>query len=135
MNKINPLYIFAFFGFMAILMIFEGMKLEGKIAEQAQTNIQKQALGEKLQSLRQQWNDAQAAQKKIDAVLGLKQLADRVKTREKKADIYKVVVENLDAGEIDTLTAKLLNEAITVKTLSLTRNGDKNVTAAWEFAL
>jgi len=135
MNKINPLYVLGFFVFMALLMIMQSVKLENKISEKAQANAAMQTVGKKLASLKEQWQDPKAAQKKIDAVLGMKRLASNVKTREKKGGVYSVVVAGLSAGEIDTLSAKLLNETLNVKSLKLTRNGDKNVTAAWEFEL
>lgn len=135
MTKINPLYLFAFFLFMALLMIYQSARLETKIVRQAETNAQTQTLGKRIASLKQQWKAPGEAQKRIDAVLGLKTVAPKVKTRQKEAGVYKVVVADLSAGELDKLCTKLLNEALPVKSLTLTRNGDKSVTAAWEFAL
>ena len=135
MNKINPLYALGFFVFMAVLMMIQGVRLEGKIAKKAQENAATQMLGKRVASLKKEWKDPQEAQKKIDSVLGLKLLAPKVRTREKKGGIYKVVLEELSANELDKMSAKLLNETLRVKSLKLTRNGDKNVTAAWEFEL
>lgn len=135
MNKINPLYVFGFFAFMALVMIVQSVRLEGKIAAKAQENAATQALGKRVASLKGQWKDPQEAQKKIDSVLGLKMLAPKVQTREKKGGTYKVVLQELSASEIDKMSGKLLNETVRVKSLKLSRNGDMNVTAEWEFEL
>lgn len=135
MNKINPLYVFGFFAFMVLLMMFQSTRLEKRISSKAQANAQMQETGKKVASLQSLWKDPQAAQKKIDNVLGLRQLTPKVKTKEKKGGVYTVVVAELSAKEIDKLTAKLLNETVRVKSLKLTRNGDTNVTAEWEFEL
>lgn len=135
MNKINPLYIFGFFTMAALLMVYRSSALEADIAAQAQANAAMQAEGKMLAALKAQWKDPQAAQKKIDAVLGLRQLKNKVGTREKKAGVYTVELKALSARQLNTMSGKLLNEAVSVKSLKLTRNGDKNVTAVWEFEL
>lgn len=135
MNKINPLYIFGFFAFMALLMIYQGGRMENKISAKAQENAAVQVLGKKIAALKSQWKDPDVAQKKIDAVLGLSQLKRKIAKREKKGGIYSVVVNEISSSELDTMTAKILNETISVKSLKLTRNGDRNVTAEWEFML
>jgi hypothetical protein len=135
MSKINPLYILGFFLFMALLMIYQNSAMEKKIALKAQENAATQMLGKKVAALKSQWKDPKAAQKRVDAVLGLRQLKSKVTKRQKKARVYYVTVSELSARELDTLSAKLLNETVIVKSLKLTRNGDRNVTAEWEFAL
>lgn len=135
MNKINPLYTLGFFVFMALLMIVQSVRLEEKIAKKAQENAATQTLGKRVASLKKQWNDPKEARKKIDSVLGLKLLAPKVKTHRKKGGTYKVVFQDLSASELDKMSTKLLNETLRVKSLKLTRNDDKNVTAVWEFAL
>ena len=135
MNKINPLYIFAFFTLMAVFMIYENHRMEQKISAKAQANAATQMLGEKVASLKSRWKDPEAARKKIDKVLGLRMLASKVTVRERKRGIYKVVVSELKAREVDTLVTKMLNETLTVKTLKIVRNADKNATVAWEFVL
>lgn len=135
MNKINPLYIFGFFAMAAVLMVYRSSAIEADIAAQAQTNAGMQIEGKKLAALKAQWKDPQAAQKKIDAVLGLRQLKNKVDTREKKAGVYTVELKALSAQQLNMMSGKLLNEAISVKALKLTRNGDNNVTAMWEFEL
>ncbi len=135
MNKINPLYIFAFFTLMAVFMIYENHRMEQKISARAQANAATQMLGEKVASLKSRWKDPGSARKKIDKVLGLGMFASKVKVRERKRGVYKVVVSELKAREVDTLVTKMLNETLTVKTLKIIRNADKNATVAWEFAL
>lgn len=135
MNKINPLYIFGFFAFMALLMMYQSGRMENKISAKAQENAAAQILGKKIAALKSQWKDPEVAQKKIDAVMGLRQLKPKVETREKKGGIYHVVVNEISSSELDTMTAKILNETISVKSVKLTRNGDRNVTADWEFIL
>ena len=135
MNKINPFYILGFFVLMALLMMYENHHMEQKISAKAQANAATQILGKKVASLKSRWKNPKQAQKKIDAVLGLKQFSSKVRKRVKKSGVYKIEVAELNAREVDTLVTKLLNETVSVKSLKIVRNGDKNVTVDWEFAL
>ena len=135
MNKINPLYILGFFVLMAVLMMYENHRMEQKISAKAQQNAATQLLGKKVASLKARWKDPKAAQRKIDAVLGVKPFESKVTKRQKKNGTYKVRVAELDARAVDTLVTKLLNETVSVKSMKIVRNGDKNVTVDWEFVL
>lgn len=115
MSKINPLYVFAFFSFMAVVMMFQSGSLERKISQKAQQNAATQQLGKKIASMKNEWKDSKTALKKIDAVLNLKSLGAKVKSRERQGGSYKVVLAELNAREVDSLFAKLLNETVNVK--------------------
>lgn len=135
MNKFNPLYILGFFVFMAMLMMYQSARMESRISVKAQENAATQMVGKRVAALKSQWKDAQAAQKKIDAVFGLSQIKSKVTSREKRAGVYHIVVSEISGRDVDTITSKLLNETISVKSLKFTRNGDRNVTVDMEFAL
>jgi len=135
MNKINPLYLLALFAFAALVLVVQTNALEDRISRQAQENAATQKLGKKIMALKSDWKESAASAKKIDAVLGLRELSARVTSRERKGGVYKVVLSELNAREVDTLFAKLLNETLSVKSIDLVRNGDRNVSVTWEFSL
>lgn len=135
MNKINPLYLLGLFSFAALVLIIQGGILEERIAQQAQENAATQKLGKQIAALKTDWKDSAASVKKIDAVLGLRELSTKVSSRERKRGVYKVVLSELDAREVDTLFAKVLNETVSVKSVNLVSNGDRNVSVTWEFNL
>lgn len=135
MNKFNPLYVFAFFAVVALLLIARSAGLESSISEQAQKNASTQRLGKQIAALKADWKDSTVARKKIDAVLGLRSLGARVKSRERSGGTYKVVMTDLNARELDTLFSKMLNETVSVKSMKWQRNGDQNVSVTWEFEL
>lgn len=135
MSKFNPLYVFAFFAVAALLLIARSAGLESSISEQAQKNASTQRLGKQIAALKADWKDSTVARKKIDAVLGLRSLGARVKSRERSGGTYKVVMTDLNARELDTLFSKMLNETVSVKSMKWQRNGDQNVSVTWEFEL
>lgn len=135
MNKINPLYTLGFFVLMAVVMIYQNSAMEEKISEQAQANAETELLGKQIAALKSQWKDSGAATRKIDAVLAQRAIAPKITSRTKKGGEYHVQVSELNAKALNTLTAKLLNESVPVKSVKMVRNGDKNVTVDLEFAL
>ncbi len=135
MNKIHPLYILGFFVLMVFFMVYESARTEEKISLKAQENARTQLLGKKIASLKERWKDPAKARKKIDAILAAKPFAAKVRRREKKQGLYKIRIVELDARSLDRLTGKVLNETLTLKSMKMVRNGDKNVTVDLEFVL
>lgn len=135
MNKINPLYTFAFFAIMALFMIFQSSGMDRKITEQAQQNAETELLGKQMGTLKARWKNTAEATRKIDSILTQKKIAGHVKSKVKKQNVYTVRVSELSGTQLDWLSAKILNETLPVKSITMVRNDDKNVTVDLEFAL
>ena len=135
MNKINPLYLFAFLALVALFMVYQNTHVQSKIVLTAQKSAQIERVGKHIKVLKQQWKNPKRAQKRIDTILLQHAFKPHVVKKERKKGLYKIELKGLTALQLDKLVNKLLNEPLNVKKIKMTRNGDKNVSAYMEFNL
>ena len=135
MNKINPLYLFAFLVLVALFMVYQNSRIESKIVLTAQKNAQLERTGKHIKMLKQQWKNPKKAQRRIETVLSQHMFKKNVVKKERKKEIYKIELKELTAVQLDKLINKLLNESLSIKKIKMTRNGDKNVSVYMEFNL
>ncbi len=135
MNKINPLYLFLFFAFVALFMAYQSSQTELKTAYAAQKNSQLERTGKQIMSLKDQWNNPQKAQKRIDSIISQRAFAKKITKKEHKKGKYRIEFKGLGAAQLDNLTTKLLNESLIINSLKIVRNNKKELIVVMEFAL
>lgn len=133
MNKINPLYMLAFFIFIALLSFVMSYNQKIEIAQMAQKNALLEQEGEKISALKSQWSDAKKSKKRIDKVL--RRYSDYIGEKGIKKGIYFMELNNLDKRHLDGFVNTMLNESVTLKRLSIARISDKNATVVMECRL
>jgi hypothetical protein len=135
MNKINPLYLFAFLVLVALFMIYQNSRIQSKMLLATQKSAQLERTGKHIKTLKQQWKDPKKAQKRIDTVLSQHIFKSKVVKKERKKGLYIIELKELTEVQLDKLTNKLLNEPLSIKKIKMTRNGDKSVDVYMEFSL
>jgi Tfp pilus assembly protein PilN len=135
MNKINPLYLFAFLVLVVLFMVYQNSRMQSKIVLTAQKNIQLERTGKHIKTLKEQWKNPKKAQKRIDAILSQHIFKTKIVKKERKKEVYKIELKELTAAQLDSLVNKFLNEPLSVRKIKMTRNDDKNVSVYMEFIL
>ena len=135
MNKINPLYLLLIFTSVALFMVYQTANVENKTAHAIRSNTVLEQTGKHVKVLKDHWKDPKESQKRIDAILNKHAFKQKVSKKEQKKGTYYVQLDALTATELDKLTNKFFNESVSIKKMTMIRNGDKNVTVSLEFSL
>ncbi len=135
MNKINPLYLLLIFASIALFMVYQTAHIENKTAHMIQSNTVLEQTGRHVKVLKDHWKNPKESQKRIDAILGKPAFKQKLRKKEQKKGTYYVQLDALTAIELDKLTNKFFNESVSIKKMTMIRNGDKNVTLSLEFSL
>jgi len=135
MNNINPLYLLLFFTSVALFMIYQTSNMEKKTAYVIQQNTTLEKSGQYVKTLKDRWKNPKESQKRIDAVLALREFKAKVTQKSYKKGIYHIELKELSSLQLDKFNNKILNESVSIKKMSLLRNADKTVTLIMEFIL
>jgi hypothetical protein len=132
-NKVNPIYLLAFFIFVALLMIYQNSKMQTKIIQTARESVEIEQDGSYIQGLKTRWKDSKTMQKRLDTVLS--RFSKQITSKENKRNVYTIKADSLDATQADKLINALLNEALVVQKLSLEKTSKTAVSMLVEIAL
>ncbi len=135
MNKINPLYILGFFVLVLVTMIIQNMSMQTKIAEASQQVSVIKQVGQEISALKKHWKDPTQAKKNIDLLLSNRAFKAKVTKQEKKANIYKIALKDMDAATLDKFMSKVLNEYVVIKKISIDRVAESKISIAMEIEL
>ena len=133
MNKINPLYMLVFFVVVAFLMVYKSIQVQNKIVQTARHNVQTEYDGSYIKSLKDRWKNPKEMQKRLDKVLS--RFTKQVTSKEKKRSIYIIKANVLNGQSADKFVNALLNEAITLKKITLERTSKTTMSMIMEVAL
>ena len=132
MNKINPLYVLAFFAFMAILMIVKSTSIQENIIEVAQKNALLESDGKYVSGLKSKWKDSKKSKKRVERVLFHSAFKDNIVSKNLTRGIYKIHLENLSVRTLDSFVNKMLGESVEIRSLQIDRMSDKNASLVME---
>ncbi len=134
MNKINPLYLLVFFLLALVLMVYKVGNTESKILSGTQHIAHYEADGKQIEQLKNRWKEASLMQKRVETLLSHKPFAPFVSQKESIKGGYLIKLEGVDNVTLDTFVNKLLNEAVALKSLEITRASETNASVAVECA-
>jgi len=135
MNKINPLYILGFFVFVLLLMIYQNVKMQDKIVTATQQVSVVKQVGQEIASLKKHWKNPTQAQKNIEALLNNRAFKTHVSKKEKKSNLYKIELKDINAATLDKFMSKILNEYVIVKKINIERSAEDKIKIAMELEL
>ncbi|MEA2111652.1 MAG: hypothetical protein U9P71_06340 [Campylobacterota bacterium] len=135
MNKINPLYILIFFILVLLLMIVQNITMQNKIMEASQQISIIKKVGQEISSLKEHWKNPTQAKKNIDALLNNRTFKKSVTKQEKKSNLYKIALKDLNAVTLDKFMSKILNEYVVIKKISIDRVAEDKISIAMEIEL
>jgi len=135
MNKINALHLFGAALLAALFMLYLAAATERRIADAEQENARMEALGQKVRGMKESWDDGKQMQRRIDTLLSQREFKPYVGKSSKSAKTYRVQIDEIPSQPFDRFMTKLMNAPVAISKLTVTRNGDQNVSLDLEFAL
>ncbi len=133
MNKINPLYMLIFFVVVAFLMVYKSMQTQDKIIQTARHNVQIEQDGSYIKSLKDRWKSPKESKKRLEKILS--KFTKVITSKEKKRGVYIIKADSLNDRNADKLINALLNEAITLKKMTLEHTSKTTVSMVMEVTL
>ncbi len=135
MNKINPIYILAFFVLVLIITIIQTNAIQREIVATTQLVSSIKQNGQEIASLKKHWKDSKQTLQRIEAILNQPPFKQKVVQKKRKANSYSLALHHLDAPLLDKFVSKMLNEYIIVKKITIERSSDTDISIAMEIAL
>lgn len=135
MNKINPIYILAFFILVLILTIIQNYSMQNKIADAAKLVSSIKQNGQQVATLKKHWKNPKQTRQHIDALLNQRPFKSKVFQQERKAGRYIIALHHLDASLLDRFLGKILNEYVVLKKMTITRVSSTDISVALEIEL
>ena len=132
MNKINPLYMLAFFALVSIVMMIKTASLQDEIIRTSQDNAHLEIQGQYISILKSKWKDSKKSKQRLERILSHSSIKGNVVSKNFKKGLYKVELTNLDVRSLDSFVNKLLGETLEIKSLQINRISDKNASVVVE---
>jgi predicted Zn-dependent peptidase len=122
-----------FFVIVAFLMVYKSVQMQNKIVQTARHNVQLEHDGSYIKSLKDRWKNPKETKKRLNKILS--KFKKQITSQEKKRGVYIIRAKSLNDQSADRLINALLNEAVTLKKITLEHTSKTTISMVMEVAL